>query len=102
MARSVAVLYDTGQTTIAATLPTVNTSGRKGVIAICPLPGTMNQRMNWLDLQAILFRKEQRLWDGIHRNGDIISGCLEHQDRGTLREDSHAYLVDDIIYVDDT
>jgi hypothetical protein len=93
-------LYDIGQSTTAATLSVANTSGRRGVIAICPSPGTLNQRMNWMDLQSIIYRKDQKLWDGIHRNGDVIKGCLEVQNRGTLRENSTPYELGDIIYVD--
>lgn len=93
-------LYDTGQATTSATLPVANTSGRKGVLAICPSPGTMNQRMNWMDLQAIIYRKDQRLWDGIHKNGDVRTGCIDAQERGSLRVNSTEYALGDIMYVD--
>jgi hypothetical protein len=93
-------LYDTGQTTTTGTPAITNTSGRPGVLAICPKPGTYNQRINWMDLQAILIDKNQQMWDSIHSDGDVINGCGEMQVQGTARVNSQAYNVGDVVYVD--
>lgn len=93
-------LYDIGQTTTTGTQQTVNTSGRPGVLAICPKPGTYNQRINWMDLQAILLDRSQKMWDSIHSDGDIIGGCNELQVQGTARLNSQAYNLGDVVYID--
>lgn len=78
-------VYDTGQATQGAlyAVPVTNDSGRPNVIAIGAKPGTLVQRQNWEDLQAILFNSVQDLGDIIHRNGDIREGCKEFFKSGT-------------------
>jgi hypothetical protein len=76
-------LYDTGQATTAATLPTANTSGRPGVIAIGCKPGTLVQRMTWGDIQGVLSSALQDLGDAFMKDGDVRSGCSERFVSGT-------------------
>jgi hypothetical protein len=99
---SVGQLYDFGQSTSVAVLPTENSSGRPDVIAICPKPGTLNQRISWMDLQAIWLKHNQEQWDTIHKNGDVILGCQSLQSRGLPRQNSTAYLVGDIVSIDNS
>lgn len=77
-------LYDTGQATTVATVPTTDTSGRPGVIAILPKPGTMIQRAERIDSMALMSQMVQDGFDLIHRSGDIINGCSEYQIDGNL------------------
>ena len=77
-------LYDTGQATSVATVPTTDTSGRPGVIAILPKPGTMIQRAERIDTMSLFSQMVQDGFDLIHRSGDVISGCSEYQIDGNL------------------
>ena len=77
-------IYDTGQATTVATVPTVDTSGRPGVIAILPKPGTMIQRAERIDFMSLFSQAIQDGFDLIHRSGDVISGCREYQIDGNL------------------
>jgi hypothetical protein len=97
---AVGQLYDIGQSTTAASVPTTNTSGRPGVIAVGLKPGQLRQRITDMDLQAIIYRKDQALWDTIFRDGDIRSGCKEILVSGPTRVSSTVYAVDDIITID--
>ena len=100
VAASIGQLYDIGQTTSTATVPEFNTSGRPGVIAVGLKPGQLRQRITDMDLQAIMFRKDQALWDTIFRDGDIRIGCKEILVSGPTRESSTAYNLDDVITID--
>ena len=71
-------LYDTGQTTTVATVPSTDTSGRPGVIAILPKPGTMIQRAERIDYMSLMSQMVQDGFDLIHNSGDVISGCSEY------------------------
>jgi hypothetical protein len=97
--RAVGQIYDTGQSTTSATVPTENTSGRPGVIAVGLKPGQLRQRITDMDLQAIMFRKDQALWDTIFRDGDIESGCIETQITGATRQNETEYEVGDVITI---
>lgn len=77
-------LYDTGQATTSATIPTTDTSGRPGVIAILPKPGTMIQRAERIDTMSLFSQMVQDGFDLIHKSGDVISGCSEYQIDGNL------------------
>ena len=77
-------LYDIGQSTTAATVPTEDTSGRPGVIAILPKPGTMIQRAERIDTMSLFSQMVQDGFDLIHRSGDVIQGCAEYQIDGNL------------------
>ena len=77
-------LYDTGQSTTVATIPTEDTSGRPGVIAILPKPGTMIQRAERIDTMSLFSQMVQDGFDLIHKSGDVISGCAEYQIDGNL------------------
>ena len=77
-------LYDTGQATTSATIPTTDTSGRPGVIAILPKPGTMIQRAERIDTMSLYSQMVQDGFDLIHKSGDVISGCSEYQIDGNL------------------
>lgn len=77
-------IYDTGQATTSATVPTTDTSGRPGVIAILPKPGTMIQRAERIDVMSLFSQALQDGFDLIHKSGDVISGCSEYQIDGNL------------------
>lgn len=76
-------LWDEGQDTGTEEPPTVNTSGREGVQAICPHPGMAAQRQSWMDLLALMDRRVADIGDTIFRAGDIIEGCAEQFVGGT-------------------
>ena len=97
---SIGYIYDTGQATSTAILPTTNTSGRPDVIAIGLKPGQLKQRITDMDIQAMEFRKNQELWDTVFKDGDLKRGCKENQITGPARVNSTAYVVGDIVTVD--
>lgn len=74
-------LWDQGQAVGTDQPPAINTSGRPGVQAICPLPGMAQQRQTFVDLVALVHRLVADLGDTIFKDGDIISGGAE-QDLG--------------------
>lgn len=75
---SVALMHDQGQTLDSMTNPpTMNDSGRPGIVAICPHPGKAAQRQSWMDLQSIVQGWVQDIGDSLHKNGDVVSGCAE-------------------------
>lgn len=79
------VLDDTGQALTAESLvPTVNDSGRPAWRAVLFNHGKFLQRQELIDLQWICLRGIKELGDTIHRNGDVITGCVEQSVSGTI------------------
>jgi hypothetical protein len=76
-------LYDIGQSVTEATVPTTDTSGRPGVIAILPKPGTIIQRAERIDFMSLFSQALQDGFDLIHKPGSVISGCAEQFVSGT-------------------
>ena len=92
-------IYDSGQSNTSGILPTVNTSGRPGVLAICPKPGIYNQRINWMDLQAIDLNRNQQLWDTVFKDGDIMHGCVPSRVDGNPWAADTAYTLGTVISI---
>lgn len=79
------VLDDIGQSLTADTLvPSTNNSGRPEWRAVLFNHGKFLQRQELIDLQWICLRGIKELGDSIHKNGDVITGCVEQSVSGTI------------------
>lgn len=67
-------LYDEGQATSATEPPVTNTSGRGDWKALGFHVDRPLQRIELMDLQNILNEKTKRMWDSIHKDGDVVTG----------------------------